>query len=81
MTLRNRCKEMLDRLSRDAILRQGSPVDDLEAFVLSERGRSAAPTLENTLSVILYFPTKEDRDELVAAIREVKPEMVAKNVP
>jgi hypothetical protein len=36
MGLRDRCKAILDKLRQDAILRQGSPVDDLMAFVVAE---------------------------------------------
>lgn len=41
MGLRDRCKEMYQAMSRNAMLRQGSPVDDLMAFVQSEIGRGA----------------------------------------
>ena len=44
-TLRERCKAMLGQLQRNAILRQGSPVDDLMAFVVAETGRSADESL------------------------------------
>ena len=36
--LRDRCKAFLHKAQMDAFLRQGSPVDDLVAFVISERG-------------------------------------------
>lgn len=79
--LRDRCKEMLATLQRNAMLRQGSPVDDLMAFVNAERGRAADPSLEDTLPMILYFGNEQDREEFKDIIREVKPGMVAKPIP
>lgn len=63
------------------MLRQGSPVDDLVAFVTVERGRAADPALEDTFPVVLYFLNEADREELVAAIREVHPGMMTKAMP
>lgn len=81
MTLRDRCKEMIGTLQRNAMLRQGSPVDDLMAFVQSEHGRAADPSPEDMRPVILYFGSDQDRDEFMATVREVKPGMVAKPIP
>lgn len=36
MELRDRCKAMYETMSRNAMLRQGSPVDELMAFVQAE---------------------------------------------
>lgn len=63
------------------MLRQGSPVDDLMAFVVAEIGRSADDRLAETLPLVLYFATKQDRDEFVAAVQEAKPGMVARKLP
>ena len=79
--LRERCKAMLSMLQMDAMLRQGSAVDDLMAFVAAEKGRSADPALEDTLPLVLYFGTKEDREEFVAVVREAKPGMYSKYLP
>lgn len=81
MALRDRCKEFYQRMQRDAMLRQGSPVDDLTSFVETEIGRSADGSLENTHSLVLYFGNEEDREEMMAAIREAKPGMMAKRFP
>lgn len=42
MSLRDRCKEVYQSMCRNAMMRQGSPVDDLEAFVNSELGMAEA---------------------------------------
>lgn len=79
--LRARCKEMYQRMGRDAILRQGDPVEDLTAFVASEIGRAADSSLEKTLPLCLYFSTEQDREEFLTAIHEAKPTMIAKRWP
>jgi hypothetical protein len=81
MTLRERCKEMYQRIQRDAMLRQGSPVDDLMAFVIAEKGRAADVGLKETLPLCLYFGTEQDRDEFIAIVREMKPNMISKKMP
>lgn len=81
MTLRERCKVLYQKMGTNALLRQGSPVDDLEAFVLAERGRAADPALEQSLPLVLYFGTEADRDEFMAVVREVKPGMMTKAMP
>ncbi|HEX4041081.1 MAG TPA: hypothetical protein VHY10_05220 [Xanthobacteraceae bacterium] len=80
-TLRDRCKEMLGKLQRDAMLRQGSPVDDLIAFVIAETGRSADKALDETLPLVLYFGSDEDRDEFIEMVRAAKPGMITKKLP
>ena len=81
MTFRERCKQFLDEQTRNAIMRQGSPVDDLMAFVIAENGRAADLRLENSLPLCLYFLTKEDREEFVQVIRAAKPGMITKELP
>lgn len=81
MGLRDRCKEMYQKMGRDAMLRQGSPVDDLMAFVQSEVGRTADPSLEDAKSLILYFADEQGRDEMKAAVLNAKPGMYAKDIP
>ena len=80
-TLRERCVEFLNQLRRDAITRTGSAPDDLVAFVISERGRSSDDRLEATFPICLYFGSDADREEFMAIVREVKPEMFVKKVP
>ncbi len=79
--LRDRCKEFYQRMQRDAMLRQGSPVDDLVGFVTTEIGRAADDDLEKTHALVLYFSNDADREEMVAAIRAEKPGMVSKKFP
>lgn len=80
-TLRNRCRELYGRMSRDAMLRQGDPVETLVAFVVSETGRAADQRLDTSLPLCLYFATEEDRREFIDLVREAKPGMVMKEVP
>lgn len=80
-TLRSRCAALLSRLQSDAVLRQGSPVDDLVAFVTAETGRKADDRLDQSEALVLYFPTKEDREGFIAAFHEVKPHAISKKVP
>lgn len=65
--LRARCAEYIRKQSRDAILRQGNPVEDLVEFVIAETGRAmAGSTLDDSYPVCAYFETRDDRDEFVA---------------
>lgn len=79
--LRDRCRDLYGRMSRDAMLRQGDPVETLVAFVTSEIGRSADERLDSSLPLCLYFATAEDRREFIDLVREAKPGMVMKEVP
>lgn len=81
MGLRDRCREMIAKMQRDAIMRQGSPVDDLMAFVMSEKGRSADERLEDTKPLILYFGTEQDREEFMEIMKAAKPGMRVKPIP
>jgi len=78
MTLRERCKQFLQTAQQDAMLRQGSPVDDLMAFVITEMGRAADEKLEPTVPLALYFGNEADRDEFVALMHEAKPGWITK---
>lgn len=80
-TLRDRCKAMYQQMQTNAMLRQGSPVDDLTAFVLAEKGRAADDSLKETLPLVLYFVTDADRDEFLEIVREAKPNMLTKKIP
>ena len=81
MTLRERCKAMYQKMQRDAVLRQGDPVEDLVAFVIAEKGRSADESLKDSLPLCLYFANEADREEFVAAVHAAKPNMIAKRMP
>lgn len=81
MTLRARCIEFINTAQRNAVMRQGSPVDELMAFVVAETGRDAEPNLANSLPVCLYFPTQEDREEFIEAVLEAKPGMTVRRMP
>ena len=81
MNLRDRCKEFYQRMQRDAMLRQGSPVDDLMAFVMSENGRAADPRLERTQALVMYFEDDEGREEMIQACMAAKPGMMTKRMP
>lgn len=80
-TLRERCTQFYQSQGRNAMLRQGSSVEDLIAFVVAETGRAADKSLDPTLPLCLYFGTKEDREEFVALVREAKPGMMMKQLP
>ncbi len=80
MTLRDRCKKILDKLAMDAMLRQNSPVDTLLEFVVSEQGRTADSRLDEALPLCLYFATDADREEFIALVREAKPGMTWRKV-
>ena len=80
-TLRDRCREFLSEAQRSAIMRQGDPVRDLEAFVLAEQGRAADAAFEDMLPLVLYFGDDADRDEFIALIRAAKPGWRTKKMP
>lgn len=81
-TLRERCQAVVDKISRDAILRQGSAADTLLEFVLAEKGRAAAADrLAESLPLVLYFTTDADREDFIAVIHEAKPGMIVRTVP
>lgn len=79
--LRERCRQLYGRMSRDAMLRQGDPVETLVSFVVAETGRAADQRLDTSLPLCLYFASDEDRREFMALIREAKPGMVMKEIP
>jgi hypothetical protein len=77
MTLRERCQQFLTGAGQHAI----PPIDDLMAFVIAEVGRHADYSLEETLPVCMYFATKQDREEFIAAVMEAKPGMITRRMP
>lgn len=81
MTLRERCLKFYQQQGRNAMLRQGDPVEDLVAFVLAEKGRSADKRLEDSLPLVMYCPDEESRKELAAAFRETHPNSMTKKMP
>lgn len=80
-TLRSRCQHMIDQMNRDAILRQGSPADDLMAFVLAERSRTADDSFAEALPLCLYFTTAEDSEEFITVFHRAKPNVITKRLP
>lgn len=81
MGLRERCKALYQRMQRDAMFRQGSPVDDLMSFVLAERGRATDEGLAETIPLCLYFGSHRDREQCIELIYEFIPKTVAKRMP
>lgn len=81
MSLRDRCREFCSTAQRNAIMRVGNPVDELMAFVIAETGRAADSRLEETLPLCLYFTDETDRDEFVAAVQQIKPNMMMRKLP
>jgi hypothetical protein len=82
MTLKDRCRKFLEELFSPLAPVDQREVDDLVAFVVAEIGRAAGDgQLENSLPLCLYFPTKQDREEFIAAVMEAKPNLVAKRLP
>lgn len=79
--LRSRCKTFYQKMGHDQMLRQGDPVEDLIAFVVSEIGRAADSKLEDTLPLCLYFSNDADRDEFIEAVHAANPGMIAKRWP
>jgi hypothetical protein len=83
--LANRCRNFLSDAKRDGILRGereiGPSAEDLEAFVISEIARAADDRLDDSLPLCLYFSSKDDREEFVAAVIEAKPNMISKRWP
>jgi hypothetical protein len=80
-TLRERCRQVYRRMSRDAMLRQGDPVETLLSFVIAEQGRKGAPEFDNALPLCLYFVSEKDRDEFVSLVREAKPNIIIRKMP
>ena len=79
--LRDRCKAQYQRMTQNAILRTGDPVEDLTAFVMAEIGKAADSRLDDAEPLVLYFSDPKEREEFVALIMEAKPGMVSKKWP
>jgi hypothetical protein len=77
VTLRERCRQFLDRT---AFVKPQPRAEELEAFVVAETGRTADTRLEDSLPLAIYFRTKEDREEFVAAVLSVNPNMVMRRL-
>ena len=69
---RARCKQFNERLTRNAILRRGSPVDDLVAFCRVETGRAADPSLKNA-ALCLYFVSERIAMSLLRSSETLSP--------
>lgn len=81
MGLRSRCKALYQKMQHDAMFHQGSPVDDLMAFVIAERGRAVDESLGETLPLCLFFGSDQEREECIELIHEIKPNTIAKRMP
>ena len=79
--LRARCLLFYQQQGRNAMLRQGDPVEDLLAFVVAETGRTADERLADAAPLCLYFSTAEDRTGFIELVREAKPGMMMKEMP
>jgi hypothetical protein len=80
-TLRDRCKEILHQITKDAILRQGSSVETLMAFVQSEFGRTADERLDPSKPLVLYFPDDKTREQFIEEVRQYNPNFVSRKMP
>jgi len=78
---RERCREFLSQQTRDAILRQGSRLDDLISFVTCEIGRASDERFDDKVPLALYFDNETDRQEFVDAVMAAKPGMIQKKWP
>lgn len=70
---------MIEKLSGEPL--EYYKVEDLMAFVIAERGRTADLRLEKSLPVCLYFPSEKDRDEFITLVHEIKPNWISKKLP
>lgn len=80
-TLKDRCKEILHQITKDAILRQGSSVETLMAFVQSEFGRTADERLDPAKPLVLYFPDDVTRNQFIEEVQRYNPNFVSKKMP
>lgn len=80
-TLRERCKALLEEMITMSIDDDNDDIDNLMAFVLAEKGRSADRRLEESLPLVLYCEDDAFRDELIAAFKAVRPNIVTKKMP
>lgn len=62
MGLRDRCRAAYQQMNRNAILRQGSPVDDLMAFVQAELGRTADERLRIARKALEFYADRSNYD-------------------
>jgi hypothetical protein len=79
--LRDRCQKMYQKMRYDAMMRRGSPVDDLMAFVISETGRASEHRFEKRFPLCLFFNDEQSRDEFIALWREDRPNVTIRKIP
>ena len=79
-TLRDHCRDFVTTQNRRAMMRVGDPVQELMEFVLSERGRHAAPELDETLPLCLYFGNEAEREDFIRMVQQINPNMQARKV-
>jgi len=80
MPLRDRCREFLDDLARDNMLRQGDQVAKLMAFVSAEVGRCGDDSLDDAAPIVMYLDDT-DHAQVMAAFKEVYPNAVLIRAP
>lgn len=87
MTLKARCEAFLMELANinefepSSMERWQTKINNLQAFVIAEMGRTADERLDDNVPLALYFTTEADREEFVALIMEAKPGMISKRWP
>lgn len=84
-TLRERCKAMIDEIisitDDDGVTMYNDAIDNLVAFVLAEKGRSADPKLEGSLPLVMYCGDEASRQELIDAFKASHPGVRTKRMP
>lgn len=79
--MRARCQEIVDTMHRDAIMRQGSSVETLMAFVITEVGRTVDECLDQSAPLVLYFSDDASRAEFMHVFAQCHPNAVMKKMP
>lgn len=72
-TLKDRCRKFLEHSV-------GDPVQELYEFVIAEQGRKLAPELDDSVPLCLYFETDAEREDFVAMVQQINPNMRARKV-
>lgn len=81
-SLKLRVREFYQQVARNNMFRQGNPVDDLTAFVVSEIGRAGGDCkLVEGWPSCFYFATKADRDDFTKGIMCTLSDKIIKHWP
>ena len=81
ITLKDRCRTILHKITQDQVMRQNNAIETLMAFVTAEIGRNADPSLDQTLPLCLYFGSYKDRERFIELVRQMNPNWVSKRMP